>query len=213
VTESHAAVEEFVRNACLAGDFQAAATRTFEAHGPEILSFLHGHLRSTTVAYDVFSMFAEDLWRGLPSFAFRSSLRAWLYTLARNAATRNGLAAHNRRGRHQALTGEPFLEGLVARARTATELHMQSEVKSKVRALRDRLTPEDQTLLILHVDRGLAWRELAQVLHDGPDQLEGDAPTREAARVRKRFERLKTQLRELARSEGIGVDREGSRDE
>mgnify|MGYP005816288177 CR=1 FL=1 len=212
MSESHAVVEEFVRNACLAGDFKAAASHAFEAHGPEILSFLHAHVRSHTVAHYVFSMFAEDLWRGLPSFAFRSSLRAWLYTLARNAATRHALAAHNRRGRHIALTA-PFLEALVARTRTATELHLRSEMKSKVRALRDRLSPEDQTLLVLHVDRGLAWRELAMVLHEGAGTLEGEARTREAARVRKRFERLKARLRELARAEGLAPNAEAGRDD
>jgi RNA polymerase sigma-70 factor (ECF subfamily) len=203
VTESHAAVHESVRAACAAGDFQRAATQAFETYGPEVLSFLSTRLRSEAAGQDVFSMFAEDLWRGLPAFNFRCSVRGWLYTLARNAANRYAVAPHNRRARHAPATDHPFLSVLIQRAHATTQLHQRSEVKSKVRALRERLPLEDQTLLILHIDRGLPWRELALVMHDGGPELDGDALTREAARLRKRFERLKSELRELARAEGL----------
>jgi hypothetical protein len=70
--------------------------------------------------------------------------------------------------------------------------------------LREQLPLEDQTLLILRVDRQLPWRELALVMHDG------DAPAPEAdqleivaARLRKRFQAVKDKLRKLAIAEGL----------
>jgi RNA polymerase sigma-70 factor (ECF subfamily) len=195
-------MDEAVREACDRGDYRAAAARAFEEFGPSILSFLGARMRSDVATQDVFSMFAEDLWRGLPGFDFRCSMRTWLYLLARNAANRYAVTPHNRQARH--VPAEPFVEGLVAHVRTTTQVHFQTEIKNQVRALRERLDEDDQTLLILHVDRGLPFRELAQVLRG--DLLQGTELTREMAKLRKRFERVKTQLRELARSEGLLVE-------
>jgi RNA polymerase sigma-70 factor (ECF subfamily) len=68
---------------------------------------------------------------------------------------------------------------------------MRTDVKQGVAKLRERLDPDDQTLLILRVDRDLSWREVADVMGLGEPAL------------RKRFERIKTRLREMAREEKI----------
>ena len=70
--------------------------------------------------------------------------------------------------------------------------HLRTEVKSDVQKLREELTEEEQTLLILRVDRNLDWREVADIL-----EIEEPA-------LRKRFERLKDKLRRLAKERGIG---------
>jgi RNA polymerase sigma-70 factor (ECF subfamily) len=62
------------------------------------------------------------------------------------------------------------------------------------------LSPEDRELLVLRVDRGLAWNDLARVLSEEDGELDGPAITREAARLRKRFQVLKDRLREMART-------------
>ncbi len=62
--------------------------------------------------------------------------------------------------------------------------------------LRESLKPEEQTLLILRVDKGLSWKEIAQVLADE------EAPP-DVGALRKRFERLKERLLRLAREEGL----------
>jgi RNA polymerase sigma-70 factor (ECF subfamily) len=58
-------------------------------------------------------------------------------------------------------------------------------------------------LLILRVDRGMDWRDLAAAMGDENAPLEGADLDREAARLRKRFERIKDRLRELAREAGL----------
>jgi RNA polymerase sigma-70 factor (ECF subfamily) len=62
--------------------------------------------------------------------------------------------------------------------------------------IRQALDADDQILLALRVDRDLSWREIAHVLV-GEDAAE-DEVVRKAAALRKQFERVVDQLRELA---------------
>lgn len=194
-------LEATIRRACREGDLERAATLTVEAYGGEILAFLIARLRDRSRGEEVFSIFAEKLWVGLPGYEGRCSMRAWAYRIARNAANDYATALPNRAGRHVTLSRHPSLSQLVERVRSATAMHQRTETKDRVRQLRESLAPDDQLLLILRVDRGMAWRELAAALSDG--RLEGAALEREAARVRKRFERVKDQLRALAEREGL----------
>lgn len=193
--------EQSVREAFDRGDFEAAATLALERYGAEILSFLAVRLRSSSDAHEAFSIFAEDFWVGLPGFGWRSSLRTWAYMVARNAATRYMTAPDRRPARNLTLSAPGRVSQCIEHARSATQLHQQTAVKDRMRALRERLDPDDQVLLVLRVDRGMAWRDLAITL-TGND-LDEAALDREASRLRKAFERVKSELKEMARREGL----------
>jgi RNA polymerase sigma-70 factor (ECF subfamily) len=195
--------EQAIRAALDTQDFQTAATRALEAYGPEILSFLVAKLGAASDGEDAFSMFAEDFWTGLPEFGFRCSVRGWMYTLARNAGNRYASSPQRKRGRNLTLAGGDSLWGLVDRVRSETQIHKRTDVKDKVRALRERLDADDQMLLVLYIDRGLPWRELAMILHDGVEPLHGETLERETARLRKRYERVKAELKAQAEKEGL----------
>jgi RNA polymerase sigma-70 factor, ECF subfamily len=204
VSEPTADVEETIQDAFRAGDYARAATRALEVYGPELLSFLIARLRSESDGEEAFAMFAEALWKGLPSFELRCSVRCYLYTLARNSAARYASSPHNRRKRHVSLASENgALAALIDGARSATQLHKRTDVKSKVRALRDGLAADDQLLLILYIDRALPWREVAMVMNEQGETLDEHALAREAARLRKRYERVKAELKALAQREGL----------
>jgi RNA polymerase sigma-70 factor, ECF subfamily len=192
-----------LREAFAAGDFDAATRLAFGLYGREVLSFLAARLRSEQHGQEAFAMFAEDLWTSMSSFAYRCSMRCWVYILARNAANRYAVASHRKPERNLPISQHASALAILPVTRDATRPYHDTELKQRVRALRDRLTSEDQMLLILHVDRGLPWRELALVMHEGSDLLEGEPLTREAARLRKRFERVKSQLRKFAIEEGL----------
>lgn len=181
------------------GDLDKAATRVVEHHGAEVYGFLVSLMGNETAAADVFSQFAEDLWAGLPRFKFRSSLRTWLYVLARHAAARYRRSPWNRPERRG---GESRIESLIDIARSRTHPWQRTEVKDRFAALRETLDPDDRVLLTLRVDRDLAWEEVARVMLDAEDP---DAPAleRETARLRKRFSLLKHELRERARQAGL----------
>jgi RNA polymerase sigma-70 factor (ECF subfamily) len=196
-------LDQVVRAACDAGDFRGAATHALETHARELRSFLKMSTHFRSDADEVYAMLAEDIWRGLPNFEFRCSVRVWLYTLARNAARRFQLAQGARRRRSAGSGGRRWLPNVAVRARSSTNIYLRTEAKTKVRALRDRLRPEDRALLVLHIDRGLRWRELAIVMHQGGTQLEGEELARATVTMRKRFERVKQELRRMAIEEGL----------
>lgn len=195
--------EQFIREACDAQRWEGAAVATLDAYGSEIVGFLTFRLKSAHEAHEVFSMFTEDLWTGLPQFSWRCSMRTWVYTLARNAATRYRSAAHRRRerggGEFATASG---LEQAIVRARSATHEYQRTDVKDRFRLLRDELDEEDQMLLVLRVDRNLSWRDLALAM-TGDIELTEEALDKEAARLRKAFERVKGELRRLALREGL----------
>jgi RNA polymerase sigma-70 factor (ECF subfamily) len=203
VEQSECAPQASIRAACDAAEFERAASEALEVWGAEVHSFLVARMRSVSDADEVFSMFCEDLWRGLPSFSHRCPVRPWLYILARHAAHRYKLAPQNKARNHFPLEAQPWANQETDRARSATDLYRRTETKERVRGLRHQLAPEDQTLLILHVDRNLGWRELAMVMHAEGEHLPDAELEREMARLRKRFERIKRELRTLAIEAGL----------
>jgi RNA polymerase sigma-70 factor (ECF subfamily) len=194
-----AALEQRIRAYAEAGDRKRAATTIIEGYGHEVLGFLIAYLRDREAASEVFSQFTEDLWRGLPSFRWQCSARVWSYTLARHAASRY-LKASRRRRRHQvSLSRAGPLSEIAASVRTATLTGARNtEARSQLVAeLRQSLPAEDQTLLILRVNRKLGWREIAQVMvYEG--EIVGDAVLeKEAVRLRKRYQLAKDKLRRM----------------
>jgi RNA polymerase sigma-70 factor (ECF subfamily) len=191
--------EQELRRAWDAGDYSAATTLALERYGPEIFRVLAARLRSDSDAADVFSLFAEALWRGLPGFQWRSTLRAWAYRIARNSTARWAMASERKPERNLPMEGS--IVEVAVRVRSSTLVHVKTEVKSEVRRLREELPEPDQMLLILRVDRELEWDEVVAAMVD--DDLPADELKREAARLRKRFQLVTEKLRTLARERGI----------
>ena len=205
-TEREASEAE-IRAACEQGDYQQATTILLETYAEELLSFLIVRLGDRSHADDAFSLLAEDLWVSLPKFEFRSSVRTWAYTVARHVAARYARTPARKKDRNLTLSKNVQLSQLVEQLRTRTEAYRRSDVKSEIRALREKLDPEAQTLLVLRVDRQMSWRDLAMVMSSSeestssvPDEASLE---REAARLRKRFERVKAELKQLAQQAGL----------
>lgn len=196
-------VELRVRHLCEAGDYDKATTEALRAYGGELMRFLCACHKSEESAADVFSVFAEDLWRGLKGFVWECSLRTWAYTLVRRASFRT-----MHRKRRTVVKSPSALSGLVQEVRTETLTYLRTERKTRLRALREALPEADQALLMLRVDRGLSWDELARVLSD--DEIaDAEGRQREAARLRKRFQVVKERLKSLAKREGLYPRRNG----
>jgi RNA polymerase sigma-70 factor (ECF subfamily) len=197
-------LEGEVRSLCRAGDHAAAVAIALRGYGPELYSFLVAMHRSQADAGDAFSELSETMWLKLPSFAWDSSLRTWAYAIAKNVS-RTLKRNDGRRGRRIALATDSVLEDVAAVVRSETLPYLRTGKKTRLQALRDRLSDPDRCLLVLRVDRKLGWSELARVLGEARDDevLDTEQLTREAARLRKRFQLVKDKLRELARREGL----------
>ena len=198
---ARAAAEQAVRDRHAAGDFDGATTLAIETYGAELYGFLHALAREEDTAAEAFSVFTEDLWKGLPRFRWESTLRTWAYALARNALHRVRRDPARRAGRNIPLSQVGALSGLAEAVRSATSPHLRTEVKDRFARLREGLDPDDHALLILRVDRKRSWREIARAMPAEPGG-ETDLEKR-AATLRKRFERAKAMLRELAAKSGL----------
>ena len=176
-----------------AGDLPSAAAVILRGYGTAILSYLAALARDEDRADDAFSQFCEDLWRGLPGFRRDASVRTWAYKLAWHAWLRNERDAFRRHGR-PLFTEE--LSRLAAEVRSSTALHLRSEARDAVARLRNQLTPAEQSLLVLRVDRALSWSEVATVMSTPEERLDAQAAA-------KRFQRVKTKLRKLAEDAGL----------
>ena len=151
----------------------------------------------------MFSIFAEDFWRGLPSFRWSTSLRSWAYTLARNGAYRYTHAPHRRAERDLPLPPDGQFCQEARRLRSATRTYLRTETKSRIRELRQQLPEDDQVLLILRIDRNLSWKELAVIMSNQGDDMDEAEKKKWATRLRQRFQKAKKRLKDLARSEGL----------
>jgi RNA polymerase sigma-70 factor (ECF subfamily) len=203
VSAERAAREHEIRALCEAKEQQRAATQLLELYAREILGFLISRLRDHDAAAEAFSRFTEDMWRGLDGFRWQCSARVWCYTLARHAASHYIRDARRRRAHHVPLSHAGPISEIANRIRTTTLASARSESKTLIVRLRERLPVDDQTLLILRVNRRLAWTEIAQVmLHEG-EVAEPAVLEKEAVRLRKRFQLAKDKLREMALKQGL----------
>jgi RNA polymerase sigma-70 factor (ECF subfamily) len=197
-------VEAVIAELVRAGSFDAAATHALEAYGPELFGFLAHTLGNESDSGEVFSQVAEDLWKGLPGFRLRCTVRTWLYVLGRHAIARYRRSPWNRGERRHS---ESKIDSIVELARSRTQPWLRTEVKDKMRILRESLDDDDRTLLTLRVDRDLPWEDIARVML-GAEEPEPQQVTRETARLRKRFQLLKAELRQRAVAAGL-IDEPG----
>jgi RNA polymerase sigma-70 factor, ECF subfamily len=178
-------------NGCLArGDVAGAATAAIEDYGPAIHGYLCSLLDPDDAA-DVFAMFAEQLWRSLPSFRGECSLRAWAFRIAWTGVAHFKRDPWRRRGELLPSTAASRLAASIAQSGMEP-----GGRRDRLRKLRAEMPEEDQTLLVLRVDKELEWDEIAAV-------LTADAAPVSAAALRKRYERIKARLARRAREEGL----------
>lgn len=185
-------VDDDVRAALARGDTARATELILRAHGPELVGWLTASLPEAD-AYEAFSRTSEELWKSLARWAGQCSIRTWCYMLARQAAAR--VRTEPRRAREELVSSLPSAVQAVEEIWNTTRANAKREqdVYAQIRA---ELAEEDQWLLVLRVDRELAWRDIAIVLLG--DATAEDELTRKAAALRKQFERVKDQLRAAA---------------
>ena len=142
----------------------------------------------------MFGYFSEQLWKSIATFRGDSSFKTWAYKLVMHSVSRYRRDGFRRLGRALATSEASEIAEQVC-SRTAP--YRQTAVKDRFSRLREALTPEEQTLLFLRVDQQMAWNDVAAVLAGGGDAVD------DVAMLRKRFERVKARLRQLAIQEGL----------
>ena len=184
--------ESDIREAWEGEAFERAATLALDRYGQELLGYLHAMARPPLEPDDLFSELCERLWRKLPEFRWESSVRTWTYVIARNLLRSGFRSARGPKGRVDSL-GTSEISKLADRPRSSTPPHIRTRAKDRLQQIRDGLDPDEQTLLILRIDRSMSWKDIADVMHEDDDSRSN---SQRAAALRKRFERLKERLRQ-----------------
>ncbi len=192
--------EEIERNIreLVASDVERAATLAIKEYGPELLGFLAAMTRDRGQADEAFSDLCERVWKGLPTFRWEASLRTWAYQLARNALHRLRRDPRARSERNLPLS---IVTSIAAVPRTETAPFQRSELRSEIRAMIEALEPDDYEIMILRLDRGIAWKDIAGAIAE--EGAPASTLDQRAAACRKRYERIKAQLRISVADRGL----------
>ena len=194
-------IEGVIRAHLEANEIDVATTRALEFYGPELYGFLRAIARDEDLASDAFAIASEQLWKNLGKFRWEASLRTWAYQLVRNALYQLRADPRRRADRNLPLSVVTSLANI---QRSGTAPYQKTEIKESLRALRDALDPADHEIMILRLDRAMSWKDIARALaEDGDTEA---TLTARAAALRKRFERAKERLRELAVAQGLIPD-------
>jgi RNA polymerase sigma-70 factor (ECF subfamily) len=172
-----------------------AVSLVISAHGQAIFGMLVGVFHDEDTASDVFQHFCMELWKSLGSFQGKSSVYTWAYVIARRC-----VSAHLRGDSKEVRLKTMQQDGLVARwTRTVTDEWRKTETKHRFRELCDGLPEDERMLVMLRIQQKMPWKQIAEVVYEGDEELDSDGLKREASRLRKQFERVKVKLRDAMR--------------
>lgn len=146
-----------------AGD-ERAATALVERHARPVARFV----ASLGVGSEVEEVVQDTFVRAFGSlsrFGGRSSLRTWLFTIARNLVRDRVRSARARR------EDQNVDDGHIASGHDALDQVVANETAARLRAALGRLTPMQRDVFTLRVSQGLSYKEIAHVL----DSTEGAA--------------------------------------
>jgi RNA polymerase sigma-70 factor (ECF subfamily) len=187
-------LEDRIASALASKEFDRAATEALRGYGPEILRYSRILCRDPADAGDVFGEFAERFWKALPTFRGAATVRAFAYRLVRNAAADFYSDGYHKR---RASMPSSLASRLAASIHSSSKKSLERDA-ARLATIRALLTPEEQTLLVLRLDRRFSWEEVAEAL-----AADDRAPRADA--LRKRFERLKSKIGRRAKAFGMAT--------
>ncbi len=139
----------------LGGD-QRAATALVERHATAVARFVStlGEREADEVVQDTF----VRAFSSCDSFRGESSLRTWLFTIARR------LVLDRRRAQRRRRDADSLENVEVASEFTALDTMVAAESEAQVREAVGRLSPTQREVFTLRVGEGLSYKEIAEVV-------------------------------------------------
>lgn len=160
----------------------------YERYAAQIHVYLNRYVRDIDVADDLTQVVFTKAWRALPCLVPGSSVQAWLYKIAQNAALDELRAKKGQK--YGALPGhypiEDNLEAMVVVDEDET-LFVQQQVRQALSVL----SAKEQRALLLFYVYGLSIRELAQY-----DQTSESAIKARLKRAREHFIQVYSRMQE-----------------
>jgi RNA polymerase sigma factor (sigma-70 family) len=155
----------------------------YERHGGALLGFLIARLNDRQAAEEVLQDTMLAAWRAAGTFRGESSIRTWLFVIARNRATN----LQRKRQPHLAELDDNLRSDMDTGPLERVE---RRAVQDAVRAALERLPTQQREVLVLVFYNQFSEREIAQILDISPGT------------VKSRLHRAKEMLRRVLQQQG-----------
>jgi RNA polymerase sigma factor (sigma-70 family) len=164
-----AAGEGEILSAMERGDHTTALRLLMRDHGTAIYRYCRQMVEDADLADEAHQMTFVQAYEGLPKFAGRSSLRTWLFGIARHRCLDLVKITRRRRKRFQLMDELPDQP---APAETAEEhLAARSRISALGQCLRE-LAPHVRTAVLLRFQQGVTYEEMARLEEERPATLQ-----------------------------------------
>lgn len=151
-----------------AGDVRGALDRLMRRHGTTVFRYCREALRDPVLAEDVHQQIFIEAYRDLPRFARRSSLRTWLFGVARHRVLDAAKARTRARGHFEQVEVRDTPD---LRADPGTSLDDARWCEAMMLCL-DRLNEHVRTALLLRYQQGFTFEEMAEICRESAGTLQ-----------------------------------------
>ena len=150
------------------GDMTGALRRLMDRHGPGVYRYCREALRDATLADDVQQQVFIQAFRDLPRFTGRSSVRTWLFAIARHRV----LDAAKSRRRAQSHQGEDDGTSVPDPQPSPGESIDDVRLREALLVCLGKLDENQRTAVLLRFQQGFTFEDMAEVCHEKPGTLQ-----------------------------------------
>jgi RNA polymerase sigma-70 factor (ECF subfamily) len=172
-----------VRGLLANGDVMGALHHLMQRHGAAVYRYCRGALHDATLADDVHQQVFIEAFRDLPKFQGRSTVRTWLFAIARHRV----LDAARARSRTQARTENAEVHEAPDPRPLAGESIDEARLREALVASLGELDPHVRTAVLLRYQQGFTFAEVAAMCGEKPGTVQARV-TRALPQLRARIE-------------------------
>jgi RNA polymerase sigma-70 factor (ECF subfamily) len=150
------------------GDMTGALRRLMQRHGTSVFRYCREALRDRALAEDVQQQVFIAAFRDLPRFSGRSTVRTWLFAIARHRVLD---AAKSRRRARSHVDSEDAAH--IPDPGPSPGEHLDDErLRDALVACLQKLAPHVVTAVLLRFQQGFTFEEMADACHEKPGTLQ-----------------------------------------
>ena len=149
------------------GDVTGALRRLMRRHGTTVYRYCREALRDPTLADDVHQQVFVAAFRGLPSFGRRSTVRIWLFAIARHRV----LDAAKQRRRAQAHIEDTEATDVPDPRPSPADSIDDTRLREALVASLGELSEHARTAVLLRYQRGFTFEQMAEICRELPATL------------------------------------------
>jgi len=150
------------------GDMTTALRLLMQRHGAPVYRYCREALRDAALADDVHQQVFIEAYRDLPAFKRRSSVRTWVFAIARHRV----LDAAKSRRRAESHLHDDDATGVADPRPSPGESIDDARLREALIACLDTLREQVRTALLLRFQQGFTFEDMAEVCREKPGTLQ-----------------------------------------